>query len=326
MASATVSVSLGGQYVPGLLAEQSSGPGLPQPHEYTPSRGNFSVFNPSNLLTDDNLSAQTGGTYNGLGILFPTGLQFPAWQQPLDLHGTGRFTNPVNINNPAQAALIGKQRYTQNAGQHKWPAYRNYQNSYATGLYANTNTRFLLPGYTRRYDVDEPEETILEPAYARSDLDAIFGAGENAVLHLAQSDQDILGLSGRVRDLAPNNFDGTDVAAAERRGRFTTDSWDLKSFGITNYNSGAAPNSARTWEFPTNGTFPPALSVFRAPVLQLLRGDTTGLTNPTYATNLNMRKLSINHLCDFDYPASAQPNVIFRPLTPHPTNLDCAAN
>ncbi len=287
-----------------------------------PSPGNFNVSNPNHLLTDDNLTAQTGGTYNGLGILFPAALTFPSWQQPLDLHGSGRFTATMNRNNPSQAVLLGKKRLTSNAGQHIWPAYGNYQDTHEVGLYANASTRFLLPNYTLRYDVDEPEETILEPEYARSDYDSIYGAGEFATLHLAQPDQDILGLSGRLRDLAPLNFDGANVTQTEeRRRRFTPASWDLKAFGMTSYNTGFAPNAARTWEFPTNGTFPPAsaLGLFRGPVQQLLRGEAP--TNPNNLHNLNMRKLSINHLCDFDYPASAQPNVIFRPLTPHPAGL-----
>ena len=87
-----------------------------------------------------------------------------------------------------------------------------------------------------RYNVDEPEESILEPQFVRSDLDSVFSPGENAVLHIPQADQDLLGLSGRVRELAPVNFDGTDsTTTEERRRRFTSTSWDLKTFATTAY-------------------------------------------------------------------------------------------
>ncbi len=304
--------------------------GIPVPG--FPGPANFSFSNPNHVATDDNLSGPTGGSYtgntfSGIGYpanIFPLAMQFPAWQQPLDLHGTGRYTAAV----PAGSNNYGKQRLTKNAGQHKWPAYSGYQDTNAIGLYANANTQFLVqpqnyPGYTPRYDVDEPEETILEPAYARSDIDSIFGAGETATLHLSTTDQQVLGLSGRVRDLAPINFDGGNVTATEdRRKKFTTVSWDLKSFGITNYNSGFAPVAARAWEFSgAPDTFPPLQSVFRGPVQQLLFSNSP--PNLANFSNLNMRKLSINHLCDFDFPGllANQRQVIFRPLTPHPVGL-----
>jgi hypothetical protein len=144
---------------------------------------------------------------------------------------------------------------------------------------------------------------------------------------MAQADQDQLGLSGRVRDLAPVNFDGTDIATTEqRRRRFTSTSWDLKSLGLTEY-TGTAPTAARTWEY-SGGQFPSTTLTsqrplpFRcpdpnaaqaddlSPVLQLLKTSSSSLNN-------SLRKLSINHLCDWEGTAGTS-NLIFRPLTPHP--------
>lgn len=280
---------------------------------------------PLGSLTDDNFTAQTGGNYNDTtpppGRLFPSAITFPAWRHPLDLRGTGRD-------------IDGTDRLLRQSGQHRWPAYAFYEGNPAIGLRStNFAQDFFLPGYIQRYDVDEPEEMLLEPSLARSDLDAIFGAGENATLHLAQTDQDVLGLSGRLRSLAPVNFDSSVSDPAGRRKRFTVTSWDLKSFSKPK--STRSEDKFRSWEYTGGNTFPPTFpnagpnsgrDPFRPALRQLLR-----VSSPTNSIDVLQRKLSINHVLSHTNPDRVDPmamtpapnavgRLFFRPLTPHPTS------
>ncbi len=230
----------------------------------------------------------------------------------MDLYGSGRYTKPLQGSNPSFVPA----RYLANngSGQHKWPAYWGYQHNAQIGLYSNPGTQFLLQANSTRYDVDEPAETILEPEYVRSDLDSTFGAGENATLHLPQADQDLLGLSGRAQDLAPINFNGTNIAAVEARRRmYTTTSWDLKSFTATSYQTTTTPPvSARAWETSTN--YVQLQSALRPALQQLLYRQYAG-TNVTASQASVARRLSPNQLCVIE---NGTGNVVFRPLTPHP--------
>ena len=230
----------------------TSPPQTPSPVNFPSAGETYTVNNlgavpnagyPVGSLTDDNFNARTGGAYNNFNnFVFANSINFPAWQHPLDLHGSGWDIDRSNAS--------GTQRLLRQTGRHQWPQYAYYKNNPSLKLFTDHNTTFL-PGYTQRYQVDEPEETILEPALARPDLDSIFGPDENATLHIPQADQDILGLSGRMQALAPINFNGADGAATKaRRQRFTSTSWDLKTFSRVAYDSVAQTDAKfRTWEF-----------------------------------------------------------------------------
>ncbi len=278
---------------------------------------------PGERNVDDNSSARLGGLDNDqFSILYPNTITFPAWRHPLDLRGRGRYTTFGSNGQDRMFRQSG-------TGLYRFPQYAFYQSNTDTGLYQSfTKTPpYFLPGFETRFHTDEPGETILEPALARNDLDSIFGAGENGVLHISEFDQTTLGLSGRVRDLAPINLGGTDPAAEYRRRLFTTTSWDLKSHSKTKYDDSLASTAPqlRHWEFSDTGsgvrdTFPPifgstyntAQDPFRRPVRDLL-AVTHGNTG-----RYIQRKLSLNQLCDFE-PGTGK--IRFRPLTPHPANL-----
>lgn len=284
-----------------------------------PSPGNYNPNLPANWTYDDNLDAQLGGTYTGNNQLFPSGISFPAWQHPLDIHGSGRFTAPINLSGSNAQFSGGRMRYTlQNGGRHIFASYLGYQHNPAIDLWAKTNTQFQMQGNSLRYNVDEPEEIIYEPDYVRSDLDSVFGADENAILHLAQADQDVLNLSGRLRDLAPVNFDGSNAALTEQRRRtFTTTSWDLKTFGTTDYDLGnlTTPDARRAWETDSAFASSTAYQSLRSEVQELFAREHDPITS---TSKLAMaRKLSPNHLCVWEGAANAS-NLLLRPLTPHP--------
>jgi hypothetical protein len=137
-----------------------------------------------------------------------------------------------------------------------------------------------------------------------------------------------LALSGRLRSLAPITFDDTldPAATRDRRLRFTTDSWDLKSHARSDIHGVSASNDKfRDWEV-ANG-FPPAFvdtatgtstkntasDPFRSELRELLR-STPGTTQLN-ALELQ-RKLSVNHALDRDLNGRLR----FRPFTPHPTS------
>lgn len=285
----------------------------------------FSLTNYNHLSTDDNLSANEGGSFSdqanlaGTGILvqntvFPEQIQFPGWEHPLDLSGKGSKTTSLTQRRFFQD--------TANNSKYKWPAYDEYDTSPTLGLrdndyYTTYYQNNLMQNWNRHYNVDEPEETILEPSLVRSDVDEIFGAGENAALHIAQPDQDALGLSGRVRRLAPINFDDTaDIIATETRRRsYTSTSWDFKTYARAVYGNSTAANRFRNWEAST--TFPPSFggpNPFRGELQELLQ-----LNNGSRQLSVTslQRKLSINHVLDRD-PNTGK--LRFRPLTPHPVD------
>ncbi|MCA9068643.1 MAG: hypothetical protein KDA84_06960, partial [Planctomycetaceae bacterium] len=157
-------------------------------------------------------------------------------------------------------------------------------------------------------------------------MDEIFGPGENATLHIAQPDQDALGLSGRVRRLAPINFDDTNavVETEARRRRYTSTSWDFKTYARSVYQAAGTtlPAALRNWEVSNN--FPPTFSgtdPFRNELRDLLRMNNG---SAQLASASLQRKLSVNHVLDRTPNAdgSYNPNgrLRFRPLTPHPTD------
>ena len=95
--------------------------------------------------------------------------------------------------------------------------------------------------------VDELSEVIVDPRISRSN-DDIFAPVENAFLQLSNTDNEKTGISSRLAALMPYNF-VINNRAQDIRKRFTTESWDLKTFGRTWFGVTAAAESRRSWEF-----------------------------------------------------------------------------
>jgi len=126
--------------------------------------------------------------------------------------------------------------------------------------------------------VDDTEETWTEPAQvAQQPSDNTFGPGENSV-QMSGPDFTALGNPARTANLMSFNF-AASTRAAEIRKRFTSTSWDLKSFGKEFFGAdttgGVGPYDARRlWEFTdlkVNGVgtgpfrFPPDFGTATAP-------------------------------------------------------------
>ncbi len=127
----------------------------------------------------------------------------------------------------------------------------------------------LVPGGSGKLLVDEPDETWTEPsAAAQQPNDNIFDASENAI-QLSGGDYSALGNPGRTASLMPFNF-VSNARAALIRQRFTSTSWDLKSFGKEFFGpdttGGAGPYDARRlWEFTDTSTGATGAGPFRFP-------------------------------------------------------------
>ncbi len=119
-------------------------------------------------------------------------------------------------------------------------------------------TTSAVRGAAGKLLVDEPDETWTEPFAARQQPnDNIFDASENAI-QLSGGDYSSLGNPGRTASLMPFNF-VSNARAALIRQRFTSTSWDLKSFGKEFFGpdttGGVGPYDARRlWEFTDTST------------------------------------------------------------------------
>ena len=272
---------------------------------------------------------------------------------PLDLEGQGMWV---------QASTQGRERARHLIlNQYRFQAFYNYSidtgtqpyplppipppdpgNLYHYGLSVVGSPHFnsLLPSFSSRQHIDEPEEMKLEPAALLGDhSDSPFGPEEAAITQLSDLDLTQLGLTGRVDKLAPVNF-----AQANIRKLYSPLSWDLKSFGKTYYGPNAT-GSQRGWEFNNNASlaatlglpgliaFPPSTNLsggsqqpFRDALGALLLSipvPLDGVVNTAFAghpqyTRDPMARFSVNHLVEFD-PASGR--IRFRALTPHPASL-----
>jgi hypothetical protein len=284
-----------------------------------------------------------------------TGVTYPAFVQPLDYFASGSTIDPAGLPE-------GKTRLLVAQGAQKFPLYSNYFiNSFpltaATGpvLWSTYFTGALMQGGGQQYLIDEPDETFTEPALAATQTaDSIFDASEN-VIQLSGGDFSLLGSPGRSSSLAPFDF-VANTRAAQIRQRFTSTSWDLKSFGkefFGAYSPTTPVNDARRlWEFtdissPVTGVgpfrFPPDFgsgSVILAPALTAtantnypLRLDLAhllwtvadpGQKSISTALILAQRPLSVNGLVEqvqLTNSTTGTPytGFRFRPLTPHPT-------
>ena len=285
---------------------------FPQPGKSFPY-SSFSPVNPAHITYDDNLNYGEGGSYDGSGLMFPTSVSFPAWEHPLDLHGSGRIS---------ASGAYGRQRLMYESGQHQYPAYYGYIT--APTVKYRTYGGGLMQGDSLLYQVDDVEETFYEPSIAaqQGENDAIFGVEEMSGLHLTDSDQAAVSVTSRLQELAPVNFrDGTD--AESRRLRFTTSSWDLKTFGKPYYGSTTGADKFRRWEFnadfdaDSNPEFPPQFGGTVDPFRSVVRNLLT--LEPRESNLLGLqRRLSLNHIVD---RSPQDGRLRFRPLTPHPTSL-----
>ncbi len=309
---------------------------------------------PGTSGVDDNNNSPESGTFTD-----EQGIIHPAFVTPLDYFGAGSFVSGAE----------GKTRQLIAEGAQKYAQYTNYFINPSV-LWANfffpsppnpppltTPPGPLVPGFGSQFLVDETEETYTEPSAAATQTnDAIFGASENA-LQYSGTDFTALGNPARTANLATWNM-VANARAAQIRQRFTSTSWDLKSFGkefLGPYSRTTPVHDARRlWEFTDISNtgagpfrFPPDIGgapgpnlVIQAPAISVttysnypLRPDVAHLlwtvsdpkqTQVSNALLLPQRPLSINGLTEQTQTGTdSSGNPIFtfrvRPLTPHPT-------
>ncbi|HEV8001059.1 MAG TPA: hypothetical protein VGP63_14330, partial [Planctomycetaceae bacterium] len=160
----------------------------------------------------------------------------------------------------------GKARLLVAQGTQKFPQYANYftNASVQWTTFFNT-TGGLMSGGGPQQLIDEPEETFTEPSAAATQAnDNIFGPSENAG-QMSGTDFAALGNPTRTASLAPVNMVSS-ARAAQIRQRFTSTSWDLKSFGKEFLGVYAGVNDARRlWEFTDTSPGATGVGPFRFP-------------------------------------------------------------
>ncbi|HEV8071933.1 MAG TPA: hypothetical protein VGP76_29735 [Planctomycetaceae bacterium] len=284
---------------------------------------------PGTSGVDDNFNQLESGIFQD-----EQGIVHPAFVTPLDFFASGTSFS-------APAPTEGRVRLLFPEGVQKFLQYSNY--------FVNSNVQWttffsggLMAGGGAQLLIDDADETFTEPsAAATQPNDNIFGAGEN-VLQLQGSDFQTFGSGARTPSLASFNF-GSSARAGQIRQRFTSTSWDLKSFGKEFLGVYAGTNDARRlWEFTGTGLgpyrFPPDFGggAVPAPALGVtassnypLRPDLAHLlwtlADPNQqlgstAQILPQRPMSINGLVEqIQANNSSGFTFRFRPLTPHPT-------
>jgi hypothetical protein len=123
---------------------------------------------PGQLLADDNLNWTAGATY----------------EHPLDFRGLGRYI---------LTGSLGKTRELVEVGRHQWPRYRDYFVSEFTGYLVpnadhgtvTSDGEPLMPDFAIDVLIDDPEESRFEGS---GEDDHLFGADEEASLHLSKND------------------------------------------------------------------------------------------------------------------------------------------
>jgi hypothetical protein len=304
-----------------------------------------------NTQDDDNNQHESGAYTNTT-----TNVVYPAFAQPLDFFGAG---SSVTFGTGSVSAIEGGKRLLIAEGQQNYPGYQGYFTN-PTVLWMAPFGGALAPQGAPQLQINNADETFTEPAYVQTS-DNIFSPSEN-VLQLSSSDFQNFGSLSRAATLAPFNLSSS-ARAAQIRQRFTSTSWDLKSFGkefLGTYTGGVAPLDARRlWEFtdisgtgvgpyrfpPNFGTLTPGDPYLQSPVspsqLYPLRSDLANLIrvianpaanqaqpNPILAAqNLIMpqRPMSINGLVE-QIQSSGSSTFRFRPLTPHPTSVANSSN
>lgn len=184
---------------------------------------------------DDNRNANYGGAGNDASG------RTLAFSHPLSVSGQGSFISGVN---PKALDM-----FSPTGTPHSWLQYSNYEVGASTpewgssanaggALMQNTLTGQLFFGPSvvggTNVLIDDMSEIIVEPRSKRSPADEIFPVSDSALLVLSNSDINTVGVHSRVRDVMPGNINPNDtsVAANDRRGRFTTTSWDRKQFSF----------------------------------------------------------------------------------------------
>lgn len=285
---------------------------------------------PGTSGTDDNKNQSEGGLYFDSIV---SSMQYPAFVQPVDFFAAGSWVTNAQ----------GKKRLTYPAVQTGTPAGSDQFAAYSF-FYVNSNIPWtgyfgsnLMPGGGAQLLVDDTDETWTEPAQvAQQPNDNTFGPSENNI-QLSSGDFTKLGNPARTANLMSFNFaNSQNPRAAEIRKRFTSTSWDLKSFGKEFFGAdttgGAGPYDARRlWEFTdlkVNGVgtgpfrFPPDFGTATAPniysnqatsqyplryavasLLQVLANpNQLQFTSPTSVTSTNtilpQRPLSVNGLTE----------------------------
>jgi hypothetical protein len=351
----TIAATVSGSSLPGRWGENSTrlDPNVAQVLAGNPVSAGLGTAGgdpwplPGTSGVDDNNNFAESGTFTDeLGILHP------AFVTPLDFFGSGSWFTGTE----------GKQRLLLNApnppapgGEQMFPQYANYFTN-ASVLW----TTFFNPGGSLMSGgggqllIDEPDETFTEPsAAATQPNDNIYGPSEN-LGQLSGTDFTALGNPTRTASLASFSM-ASNARAAQIRQRFTSSSWDLKSFGKEFLGPYAAVNDARRlWEFsdisggagtgpfrfpPNFGTLPviqpapmtgaTALAYSNYPLRPDVAHLLWTLADPkqqqtTNALLLPQHPLSINGLTEQTQTgtdSSGNPIYTFsiRPLMPHPT-------
>jgi hypothetical protein len=291
---------------------------------------------------DDNNNYLESGAFQDAQFAW---IYHPAFVTPLDVFAAGSWVTGTE----------GKIRQLIAQGEQKYAQYTNYFTNNSV-LWTTFFTGGLMSGGGAQLLVDEPEETFTEPSAAATQTsDNIFSPAEN-VLQLQGSDFTTFGSSARTPSLASFNLSGN-ARAGQIRQRFTSASWDVKSFGkefLGPYSVTPVNDARRLWEFTDTSTgqtgigpfrFPPDFGggvnpVIQAPAISVttystypLRADVAHLLwtlsdpNQQLGTNallLPQRPLSINGLTEqIQTGTDVSGNPVFtfriRPLTPHPT-------
>ncbi|MCH8830013.1 MAG: hypothetical protein IID45_10600, partial [Planctomycetes bacterium] len=274
-------------------------------------RGSGFYPRPGRKGIDDNFNRRIGGAFRSGNQVFPNQVLFPAFGQPYDYRGRGRWLQGTST---TQRELIQR-------GRHRFPGYRDY--------FANANPYplWLLPSWQASNLTDEPWETKLwESLVSSQTKDHIYGAGQTASLHLSLADRAAVGRSNdRILLNALHNFVNSSSAEANSR-QFTSLSWGLKGHVRTHYSGVSSDPKFREWEFtetaPGSGLFefPPSrfagTDPFRPDVRSLLR-----IVAHDRNVKRLQRKLSLNGIVDRN-PVNGRLRI--RPLTPHPANLPAA--
>lgn len=202
---------------------------------------------------DDNLDINEG--LQKAWLAGSTVTQTQAFVHPLPLNSRGSFWL---AGNPKQLDLVPNLAGAGNPCT--WLRYTGIGLGYDSGT-ATANTTWLNPfggalvpapylaganGFNPTASaggqwVDDPLEVTLEPRYISRPTDDPFEPQDSLFLHMSKVDRDRTEISSRIASLMPVNIDpGTtsDPNQVNVAKRFTTESWDPKTFGLPRFQGG----------------------------------------------------------------------------------------
>lgn len=284
---------------------------------------------PGTSGVDDNNNSPEGGNFIDAQNVF-----HPAFVQPVDFFSAGTWidytaSDPLAPPQGKRRLLFPRTTTGTVAGSEQFPQYSQFwinctfpapnpaiqwaqfflgalngQGNFTGKLMADISGN---PSGGVKSLVDEPDETVTEPsAAAQQPNDNIFGASENTI-QLSGGDFSALGNPGRTASLMPFNF-VSNARAALIRQRFTSTSWDLKSFGKEFFGAynGSTNDVRRLWEYtdtsgpPATGAgpfrFPPNFGPSGSPIAPLLPpyntpAVTSSTNQPIYPLRLPVANL-----------------------------------